>query len=104
ERKIKAAQQALETGVDDVRKHARATALALLPDRRIRQVRTFPVVVPETPVFALIWPDAEPAEHRTALGRLCASVTRLGHSSSLVRCTVADRDISPTLIPAEEGN
>jgi CRISPR-associated protein Csb2 len=28
----------------------------------------------------------------------------LGHSSSLVRCSVIDRDINPTLIPNDEGN
>jgi CRISPR-associated protein Csb2 len=31
---------------------ALATAIALMPERRTRQVRTFPVVIPETPTFA----------------------------------------------------
>lgn len=79
------------------------TAVALLPERRIRQVRTFPVVIPETPIVAFLWPDANPTEHRLALGRLCARVTRLGHSSSLVRCDIVDRDISPTLVPSDDG-
>jgi CRISPR-associated protein Csb2 len=71
---------------------------------RTRQVRTFPVVIPETPTFALIWLDADATEHREALERLCARVTRLGHSSSLVRCTVVDRDICPTLVPSDDGD
>jgi CRISPR-associated protein Csb2 len=70
---------------------------------RTRQVRTFPVVLPEVPVFAFLWPTANPTPHRAALEQLCARVTRLGHSSSLVRCHVVDRDITPTLIPNDEG-
>ncbi len=80
-----------------------AKAVALIPERRTRQVRTFPVVLPETPTFAFLWPTADPSPHRVALEQLCARVTRLGHSSSLVRCTVVDRDIAPTLVPSLEG-
>lgn len=79
------------------------TATALLPDRRTRQVRTFPVVLPETPTLAFLWPSADPAPHRAALERLCARVTRLGHSSSLVRCSLVDGDLTPTLVPSDEG-
>ncbi len=79
-------------------------AIALLPERRTRQVRTFPVVIPETPTFAFLWLDADATEHRGALERLCARVTRLGHSSSLVRCNPVDRDISPTLVPSDDGD
>lgn len=71
---------------------------------RTRQVRTFPVVLPETPTFAFLWPTADPSPHRPALERLCARVTRLGHSSSLVRCVVVDRDVTPTLVPSDEGD
>jgi CRISPR-associated protein Csb2 len=70
---------------------------------RTRQVRTFPVVLPETPTFAFLWPTADPSPHRAALEQLCARVTRLGHSSSLVRCSVVDRDLTPTLVPIDEG-
>jgi CRISPR-associated protein Csb2 len=83
---------------------ALATAVALMPDRRTRQVRTFPVVLPETPTFAFLWPTADPAAHRAALEQLCARVTRLGHSSSLVRCNVVDRDLTPTLVPSDDGD
>lgn len=80
------------------------TAITLLPERRTRQVRTFPVVIPETPTFAFLWQEADATEHREALERLCARVTRLGHSSSLVRCNVVDRNISPTLVPGDDGD
>lgn len=79
------------------------TAIALLPERRTRQVRTFPVVIPETPTFAFVWRDTDVTAHRGALERLCARVTRLGHSSSLVRCNFVDRDTSPTLVPSDDG-
>jgi CRISPR-associated protein Csb2 len=83
---------------------ALATAIALMPERRTRQVRTFPVVIPETSTFAFLWSDVDPSPHRIALERLCARVTRLGHSSSLVRCNVVDHDISPTLVPSDDGD
>jgi len=81
-----------------------AAAIALIPERRTRQDRTFPVVLPETPTFAFLWPNADPSPHRAALECLCARVTRLGHSSSLVRCTLADGDPTPTLVPSEDGD
>lgn len=83
---------------------ALATAVALMPERRTRQARTFPVVLPEAPTFVFLWPTADPAPHRIALEQLCARVTRLGHSSSLVRCSVVDRDVAPTLVPSDEGD
>ncbi len=73
-------------------------------DCRTRQVRTFPVVLPSTSTFAFLWPTADPSPHRAALEQLCARVTRLGHSSSLVRCSVVDRDFTPTLVPGDEGD
>jgi CRISPR-associated protein Csb2 len=82
---------------------ALATAAALLPERRIRQERTFPVIVPERPTFAFLWPEAEPTDHLPALRRLCDRVTRLGHSSSLVRCALVDRGIEPSLVPRPTG-
>lgn len=88
-------------GFSDVDLH---TAAALMPDRRTRQVRTFPVIIPETPSFTFVWRDADAGEHRGALQRLCARLTRLGHSSSLVRCSLVDREISPTLVPSDGGD
>jgi CRISPR-associated protein Csb2 len=75
----------------------------LLPERRNRQERTFPTVVPERACFSFLWPDAEPNQHLDGLRRLCDRVTRLGHSSSLVRCAIVERLIKPTLVPREGG-
>lgn len=81
-----------------------ASALALTPDRRTRQVRTFPVVLPTRPHFALRWPAAPPASLRVALGALLERVTYLGHSSSLVRCALSQREVVPTLVVREDGD
>jgi CRISPR-associated protein Csb2 len=88
----------------DPSKEALKRAAALLPDRRTRQVRTFPVVFPARPSFVFIWSAEAPAAVRTALDRLCERVTRLGHSSSLVRCAIVDRPIVPTLVPDDDGD
>lgn len=82
---------------------AMATARALLPERRTRQVRTFPAILPSRSCFAFVWSEELPPGLRSALDHLCDRVTRLGHSSSLVRCVVVDRAIIPTLIPADTG-
>lgn len=78
-------------------------AAALMPDRRTRQVRTFPVAVPGRISLSFAW-HAEPrTEMRAGLEALCARVTRLGHSSSLVRCSVTDQSVEPTLVPEADG-
>jgi CRISPR-associated protein Csb2 len=103
ERKLATARSAPNVVEADPSDKALKTAIALLPERRTRQVRTFPVIIPETPTFAFLWEDADATDYRAALERLCARVTRLGHSSSLVRCNIVDREISPTLVPHAEG-
>lgn len=55
---------------------------------RNRQPRSFPAIVVNDAICALVWPDADPAEYWPALERICAGVARIGHSSSLVRCWV----------------
>jgi CRISPR-associated protein Csb2 len=78
-------------------------AKAILPEHRTRQVRTFPVVFPADPCFRFVW-SSEPAQStRTAIDRLCDRVTRLGHSSSLVRCAVVDKTLVPHLVPDPHG-
>lgn len=78
-------------------------AVALVPEHRTRQVRTFPVYVPARRDLAFIWPEQPDPPVRKALESLCARVTRLGHSSSLVRCAITERDIAPTLVPSSNG-
>lgn len=79
-------------------------AAALMPERRTRQVRTFPVYVPGCTVFAFVWHESPEQPIRRALESLCARVTRLGHSSSLVRCAVVERSVALTLIPSTSGD
>lgn len=79
------------------------TARSLLPERRLRQERTFPVVVPARPTFAFLWTGAVPPDHVEPLRRLCTRVTRLGHSSSLVRCAIVERAGEPSLVPQQSG-
>lgn len=77
---VKAGKVPSEGQVDD--------AVAMLPDRRGRQPRFFPTVVPDHAVVHFVWQDAPPeevAEHRPALDEVARAVTYLGHSSSLVR-------------------
>jgi CRISPR-associated protein Csb2 len=81
-----------------------ADGLSVLPERRLRQPRQFPVaVLPEDTVYFL-WADAEPDEGtRTALASLCAKVTCLGHSASLVQGWVAPEPHVANLRPANSG-
>jgi len=78
------------------------TGIAL---RRFRAPdRFFPTVIPEDPLVHYIWPTASQEcknEHRAAIARLTSSVSYLGHSTSLVRVTVADSPRLATLIPAD---
>jgi CRISPR-associated protein Csb2 len=83
-----------------------AEKIRVLPERRSRQPRTFPSVTPAKPRVVFTWPDAGPAEvarHRVALERMAATVTYLGHSSSLVRVASTDDLPPPKLLPSDEG-
>jgi CRISPR-associated protein Csb2 len=70
---------------------------------RTKQARTFPHIVPARPRLAFIWSEEPLTRLREALDRLCDRVTRIGHSSSLVRCAILDRPITPTLVPDDAG-
>jgi CRISPR-associated protein Csb2 len=73
-------------------------------DRRNRQERFFPTVVPSDPIVAFQWPDAPGLEdHRDALKTLVENMTYLGHSSSPVRACLRENAIKPTLRPDKEG-
>jgi len=80
--------------------------LGSFPVGRDRQARQFPVALPDDPVVHLRWPDLElsPTEGR-ALAGLCAKVTCVGHSASLVQVWLEDAeqdneaDSRPELLP-----
>lgn len=77
-----------------------AEGVRLLPERRLRQARQFPVVVLPDDTVHFVWPDAEPDEGiRAGLASLCAKVTCLGHSASLVQGWVTEQPPTPNLRP-----
>ena len=65
---------------------ASATYLKVMPDRRPRQPRRFPVARPDDPVMTLVWPEEPAPETLEALDAVARDVGYLGHSASLVRC------------------
>ncbi|HMO86035.1 MAG TPA: type I-U CRISPR-associated protein Csb2, partial [Lacipirellulaceae bacterium] len=78
--------------VNDVAGPSKAILQSVPGFTRERKERTFPSVwVGDAPCF-LHWPNADTAgveRHQKALAKLCGKVTRIGHSSSLVRMWVA---------------
>src|ERR1700693_755318 len=82
--------------VNDKAGPATATLQSAPALTRSKQPRTFPRVwVGYDPCF-LHWPNGDGIEqHREALDRLCRKVTRIGHSSSLVRMWLAEEVSSP---------
>lgn len=79
--------------------------LAALPSHRKRQARTFLAAVPESPLVRFHWDTEPPAEHAKAIGALAGRVVCLGHSASLVRCSlVASKPPElPLWSPSESG-
>lgn len=71
---------------NDFRSSASATTYAkVLPDRRPRQPRRFPVARPHDPVMYAVW-NADSTPHLPLLNAIARDITYLGHSTSLVRC------------------
>lgn len=80
------AQHVVKQGKVKIHQEIYGTAL-----RRNRQPRTFARAWLESDTVFLCWPDAElPTDIRSALASLCAKVTRIGHSSSLVQMWLAE--------------
>lgn len=80
------------------------SGLELLPEKRSRQPRTFPVAVPEDDTIFLEWPQATLTEsdHRV-LSLLCGKVTCVGHSASLVQMWVVDELHDLALLIGEQS-
>ncbi len=78
----------------------RDAGLAVLPEYRLRQPRGFPVAIPRDPTMHLVWSEAELGVHRTALERLGAKVTHVGHSASFVQVWLETSPPPPAWIPA----
>ena len=68
------------------------TYLRVLPERRPRQPRRFPVARPHDPLMWMVW-DAMPSDDiLLALDSIARDVTYVGHSASLVRCRFTQVD------------
>ena len=79
--------------------------LQSVPVARDRQPRTFARAWLDCDRVFLIWPGVAPDQPtRSALARLCAKVTRVGHTSSLVQMWLADPEEvgEPNWVPNEE--
>ncbi len=61
--------------------------LALVPEHRPRQPRSFPVAVPHDPTVCLVW-QGDLDSRRDALETWAAKVTHVGHSASPVQAWV----------------
>jgi len=68
----------------------RGADIAILPDRRLRQARSFRAAIPVTAFVRMAWQDAPTGQHKSALVALAHRVASLGHSASLVRFAFAD--------------
>ncbi len=88
---------------------AKGKGLALLPEFRSRQSRSFPVAIPHVPDDAadgmprvhLIWDAEIPGRHQNALASLSAKVTSIGHSASLAQVWVEPKPPPVTLVPVD---
>lgn len=72
---------------------------------RVRNPRDFARAWLDNDHVYLQWPELDPpAHHRKALADLCAKVTRIGHSSSLVQMWLAEpREVTaPNWVPDDE--
>lgn len=100
--RVTSEKEAADDGKGDVER-----AASLLPDGRSKAARTFPVMVPEAPRVVLRWPEPAPDAILPRLDAVCARVSRLGHSRSLVSVRavsdVPDLDGLTPLVPNPQG-
>ncbi len=79
------------------------SALAMLPEWRGKQERSYPTMCPTRPRVTYIWSRSPSDDKLRALDELLPRVTRLGHSSSLVSCRVVANPPDPTHTIATDG-
>lgn len=78
-----------------------AAGLALLPEKRGRQPRYFPVAIPKNPIVHFLWQANPPEKVAQALVELCSKVVRIGHSASLVQVWIEPCPPEPNLAPTD---
>jgi CRISPR-associated protein Csb2 len=81
------------------------SAWAQIPEHRGKQPRSFPSVSPDDPRVFLRWsaPGDDIERYTPALAVLAGRVVRVGHSASLVACSVVDDCPTPTWEPSDRG-
>lgn len=100
----KARDKAVAFATAELTKVPKNIDVSVLPEHRTRQGRFYPSVTPEDPIVAYQWDAAEFTDRdRTSIATLLGAVSRLGHSSSLVRCALRD-PVEPLYEPDEEGD
>jgi CRISPR-associated protein Csb2 len=86
----------------------RGNEITVLPERRRRQARVFRAGVPTNAIVRFGWPQASPSnQERAALDALVRRVASLGHSSSLVRIALGERELGSEQrlwLPSADGN
>ena len=70
---------------------------------RTGQARNYPSVTLAEPRVTYMWKSVPSADLVSAVDGLCARLTRLGHSSSLVACRVVGNERAPNFVPGEGG-
>ena len=72
-------------------------------ERRNRQERVFPAVVPSDPIVTFQWRESGGIDqHKDALRSMVESLSYLGHSASPVRACLRDDPVTPTWIPTPD--
>jgi CRISPR-associated protein Csb2 len=77
--------------------------LRVLPELRGKKARRFPAAVPLDAVVHFVWRAPADEEVRRGLSLLCAKLTRLGHSASLVRAWVEEAPPACVIEPCDRG-
>ena len=70
-------------------------------DVRTGQSRMYPSVTPTEPRVTYVWDTDAVGDTTVVLDGLCARLTRLGHSSSLVSCRLVQDHPTPNHVPGE---
>lgn len=79
-----------------------ADGIAVLPERRGKNARSFPTAIPAESTFHFVWADAvlDP-KHTEPLTALCGQVTYLGHSATPIQMWIEESPVDPNLLPGK---
>ena len=99
-----ASKRKVANATDRAGKTPTGAAVAMLPEGRGRQERTFPSMVPNEPHVTYVWSHRGEDAPTATLDCLLKRVTRLGHSSSLVSCRTVPIPPDPTWVVAAQGS